>query len=192
MNSMGMRPAPAPCKEPVPFAFRPRSDANTRSITILVDPESRTKEKGFDPLMRTGTKIIPLRHSKAKVDALPWSAKMALPVRSEACALDTRNHRECDDRQGQSENRTKSTNHIGNPRTAIDQPHCPLTDLYPASTPTSSPAHQHKSSGCRELLPAPLSSLLRRHRTCLERSTCEPGPNVRTTGRDAFARFPGK
>jgi hypothetical protein len=78
MNSTGIRPDPAPCKEPVPLAFKPRVDATWRSISVLVEPLSRTKDSGFDPLMRTGTKIIPLRQSKEKVVALPSLVKATL------------------------------------------------------------------------------------------------------------------
>jgi len=70
MNEMGTRPAPAPCNEPVPPALRPRPTASVRSIRLRAEPVSRTKDKGRDPLRRTETKIIPLRHSKGKVAVL--------------------------------------------------------------------------------------------------------------------------
>src|ERR1019366_3670319 len=86
MNATGMRPAPAPCNEPAPLAFRPRVVASVRSIRFRVDPVSRTKDNGFDPLRRAGMKIIPLRHSKANVDVLPGPAKLAVPAESDGCA----------------------------------------------------------------------------------------------------------
>src|ERR1035441_3679370 len=89
MNSIGIRPAPAPCKEPFPLDFRPRSVASVRSMRILDEPESRAKDNGLDPLMRTGTKIIPLRQSKAKVDSLPPLAKTALLVTPDDWECDT-------------------------------------------------------------------------------------------------------
>src|ERR1017187_3733999 len=86
MNATGMRPAPAPCNEPAPLAFRPRVVASVRSIRFRVDPVSRTKDNGFDPLRRAGMKIIPLRHSKANVDVLPGPTKLAVPAKSDGCA----------------------------------------------------------------------------------------------------------
>src|ERR1700686_5037641 len=86
MNSMGMRPAPAPCKEPDPLAFRPRDVARARSTIVLVEPVSRTKDSARDPLRLTGTKTILLRQSKPKVDSLLPAAKVTLAFSSDACA----------------------------------------------------------------------------------------------------------
>src|SRR5580704_1657289 len=83
MNSMGTRPAPAPCKELDPLVFRPRDVARAQSTIVLVEPVSRTKESGRDPLRRVGTKIIPLFQRKANVDfPLP-----AVKVTSGSCPM---------------------------------------------------------------------------------------------------------
>src|SRR5258708_21323038 len=86
MNSVAIRPAPAPCKEPAPLAFRPRDVARVRSTSVLVEPESRTKDSARDPLRRTGTKTMPLRQSKAKVDSLVPAAKVTSAFTFDACA----------------------------------------------------------------------------------------------------------
>src|SRR3974390_1484532 len=70
-NSMGIRPAPAPCNEPVPLALRPSSLARVRSTNMRVEPLSKTNDNGPDPFSRTGTEIIPCRSSKANVEFVP-------------------------------------------------------------------------------------------------------------------------
>src|SRR6266567_4586621 len=90
MNLVAIGPAPAPCKEPVPTGFRPRAVATELSRSILVEPVSRTNARGDEPLIRTGTKIIPLRQSKAKWDTLRFPAESGLRAESDTCAWNTR------------------------------------------------------------------------------------------------------
>src|SRR6266478_5046676 len=66
------------------------------------------------------------------------------------------------------------------------------TGLCPAWPPVVSPNHLGSSSDCPELLPSLASFPLPRRQTCPARSTSEPAPNARTTGRGVFSRFRGR